>query len=412
MKPSGSFVTPSASGAPKAWNQPGTLRNHLRQNRTPAREMSKQERKTEDAGSSKAVDPKTWRAPPMPTDMLQATTCDVSESKRARDILAEWGFCIIKGAAKPSEIEKAKELFVSWLRKAGITCKSGDWKSIDGSKWKSLGFPKTGVLTQYGIGQSDLLWYCRTLEGVRKAFQDVWETDDLITSFDGAGVARNPFYASEGQARQEWCTQGGWFHLDQNAKLTPGFDLWQGLLNLFPSSANTGSTVVVPKSHTDKFSKIFTDRHRINWRKKSHFVMLNRSGDFERYCKDAVQVVLDAGDLFLWDSRTIHCSQGINPLLCDPSEMTKAPEIDRKLLDPSNPFARLVTYICMVPRERLSEESKKARMRAVREGITGPHQPVLLGKHLRIPTRKDRRSNNTKFKYRPPASRSKAWELI
>uniref|UniRef100_A0A7S2TW86 Uncharacterized protein n=1 Tax=Lotharella oceanica TaxID=641309 RepID=A0A7S2TW86_9EUKA len=244
--------------------------------------MSKREHKVGSATSKEVVDPKTWRAPSMSRDMLEAASCGVSESKRARDILAEWGFCIVKGAAKPLEVEKAKEHFMSWLRKAGINCKAGDWKSIDGDKWKSLGFPKTGVMTQFAIGHSDLLWYCRTLEGVQKVFQDLWGTEDLITSFDGAGAARNPFYAAGGgqQGRSEWCTQGGWFHLDQNAKVTPGFDLWQGLLNLFPASANTGSTVVVPRSHIEKFPKIFKDSHRRNMKKRGHFIMLNKGGDF------------------------------------------------------------------------------------------------------------------------------------
>jgi len=347
----------------------------------------------------------------MPEDMLQAASCDASDSKRARDILSEWGFCIVKGVAKPSEVEKAKEHFMSWIRKAGINCKSGDWKSIDGAKWESLGFPRTGVLTRYSIGQSDLLWHCRTLEGVQQVFQNIWGTEDLVTSFDGAGAARNPFFASEA-GRREWCTQGGWFHLDQNAKLMPGFDLWQGLLNLFPASANSGSTIVVPKSHIEKFPKIFQDSHRRDWKRRTHFVQLDKSGDFERYCKDAVQVVLGAGDMFLWDSRTIHCSQGVNTLLCDQSELAKASEIDRKLFHPDNPFVRLVTYICMVPRKRINEESKKARTKAVLMGTTYPHHPVIGEQHLTIPARKDKDSNNTKFSYRPPEPSSKIWKLV
>ena len=73
------------------------------------------------------------------------------------------------------------------------------------------------------------MWFVRTRPKVKQAFSQVWGTDDLITSFDGCGVFRpwgfNP----------DWKTDGGWWHVDQNSRLSGGngYECVQGLVNLF-----------------------------------------------------------------------------------------------------------------------------------------------------------------------------------
>ena len=87
-----------------------------------------------------------------------------------------------------------------------------------------------------------------------------------------------------------------------------------------------------------------------------------------------MQVALRAGDVLLWDSRTVHCNQGLGrssgggggggdgaPMLC-----------------------RLVAFVCMVPRSALDEACtrdaglRERRRKYVREGHTGPHHPLLV----------------------------------
>ena len=106
-----------------------------------------------------------------------------------------------------------------------------------------------------------------------------------------------------------WLTDGGWYHVDQNA-LRPGRQgkvCVQGLVTLCDADETTGGLVVVPGSH------------------KHHDAMCARSkiaksvGDFLPVpADDPVMIGGDspgpclvcarAGDLIVWDSRTVHCN--------------------------------------------------------------------------------------------------------
>ena len=62
-------------------------------------------------------------------------------------------------------------------------------------------------------------------------------------SFDSGNLFRP--YAVE----PEWRTKGGWFHVDQNAKLLPGKCCVQGMVSLKPATEKSGGLTVIPKSH-------------------------------------------------------------------------------------------------------------------------------------------------------------------
>ena len=47
-------------------------------------------------------------------------------------------------------------------------------------------------MREYGIGQSEFLWYLRGIDKISKVFSMMWNDDDLITSFDGCGLFRPP----------------------------------------------------------------------------------------------------------------------------------------------------------------------------------------------------------------------------
>ena len=40
-----------------------------------------------------------------------------------------------------------------------------------------------GIVDQYGIGQSELMWYVRSLAAIKRVFAAIWETEDLICGF-------------------------------------------------------------------------------------------------------------------------------------------------------------------------------------------------------------------------------------
>ena len=42
-----------------------------------------------------------------------------------------------------------------------------------------------GIVWEYGVGQSRLMWFLRTRPRLLRMFSLVWGTSDLITSFEG-----------------------------------------------------------------------------------------------------------------------------------------------------------------------------------------------------------------------------------
>lgn len=165
----------------------------------------------------------------------------------------------------------------------------------------------------------------------------------------------------------------------------------QGLLNFYPTTPGSGSTVMCLGSHHD-FEANCQGKPR-----KGSFVRLVSTRDNE-YCRaKAVMVMLGAGDLLLWDSRTVHCSSGVDPTSTAKEAM---PEIvtsvdgggcgegggqrqqqGQRQRGPSSPLTRLVAYISMLPRESLGRnEAERAkvgasRRQAVLHGLGSGHDP-------------------------------------
>lgn len=66
-----------------------------------------------------------------------------------------------------------------------------------------------GLLNQFDIGQSEFLWSIRGNPNVKKVFAQIWNSNELCVSFDGAGCFRN------WHLNPKWKTVGGWYHCDQ-----------------------------------------------------------------------------------------------------------------------------------------------------------------------------------------------------
>lgn len=124
---------------------------------------------------------------------------------------------------------------------------------------------------------------------------------------------------------------------------------------------------MVPRSYRELFDTLTADPARQKVPSHKHHIRLGKGevqqildhflkylgDDYEKYCSTAVQVVLKPGDFLVWDSRTIHCSQGI-------AEGASASEVLPSRED--DILARLVAYVCMIPRERLYK-TKMPRIR-------------------------------------------------
>ena len=76
-------------------------------------------------------------------------------------------------------------------------------------------------------------------------------------------------------------------------------------------------------------------------------------------------VVAQAGDLILWDSRTVHCN---TPALENPTEAEH----------PTTDFLRIASYVCMTPREFSDPTVVRVRERAYDNRMTTGHWPHLM----------------------------------
>ncbi|CAM9328188.1 unnamed protein product, partial [Heterosigma akashiwo] len=289
----------------------------------------------------------------------------VGDKEGAKVALDKYGVCIFSKVAEADQLAEAEHLFWSWIEGLGMGFNRNISESL--ANLEQLGYRGTGIISKYGIGQTDFMWYCRTLPKVRGVFETLWGTSDLVTSFDGCAAFRNPWARLEsGEGPQtDWVTRSGWYHLDQNFNRNPNLECYQGLLNFFPAEAATGATVVVPKSHR-RFQEVFQNRGAGG----SDFVNLSSDADFGSFCTAAVQAALGPGDFLAWDSRVIHCSQGVDLAR---GEAAALPGRE------GAPLARLAAFVCMVPAETLGAEARRGSRGARREffqlGLTSGHNP-------------------------------------
>uniref|UniRef100_A0A6B2LAA0 Phytanoyl-CoA dioxygenase n=1 Tax=Arcella intermedia TaxID=1963864 RepID=A0A6B2LAA0_9EUKA len=234
----------------------------------------------------------------------------------------------------------------------------------DRNSWDTLKWPDPfgkGIICSDGVGQSELMWYARSLPKVHTIYSKIWDTTELMTSFDGYCFWR-PF-----EYKQEWRTQNAkWYHLDQNGSNKPHRICIQGFLNVFPSGPNDGGLVIVPKTHTTIFTQIFANTTQ--WKGKSDWIPLhNNRALWENMLPKAglspIKVCAEAGDFVVWDSRIIHCNAA--------AEDSREIPTDGTLLPPR----RLVTYICMTPKSRLNPTIMDERRRCYYSGDTTSHWP-------------------------------------
>lgn len=276
----------------------------------------------------------------------QPYTFSLEDTDAWKAYLDENGFVVIKQVADTNHILKATSLMWNFLESLGTGIKKDDPET-----WKNANWPHalgTGIISQYGIGQSDFMWYCRLIGNVRKIFELIWNDKDLLVSFDGAGLFRSSDYPIN--------AGGPWFHIDQNPTYQPGRCAVQGMLNLIPSRKQDGGFMVVPGSHRhyNTLTELKIGQGEPNRR---FFSVTDRMAIYQGV--QPVKVEAGSGDFILWDSRTAHCN-------CPPRDPSKKKQI-----------IRMVAYICMTPKS-MAESIKalsKERKRAVEQAVTTNHWP-------------------------------------
>ena len=255
---------------------------------------------------------------------------------------------VIKSVADEQQLDTARTLFWDDIE----TAKPGVSRH-ESKTWEQWSVDTRGIVSG-AMAQGAGAWQIRGLPAVKSAFAQIWQEEDLIVSMDCALIWL-PWKGPHNCGRLPQ-TEG--LHLDQNPVSKPGFECVQGMVPLYEVNELSGGLAVVPGSHSGM-------EH--DWRKQ-----FAGKGDWcQMPCNDVVQgreklVVADAGDLILWDARTVHGG------VVGPGEDTTAASNTPRL-------ARLSQTVSMVPRLRASPECLAARRQGFMDGITFNHSPHETG---------------------------------
>lgn len=148
-----------------------------------------------------------------------------------------------------------------------------------------------------------VVWDARLEAGVIDAFAKIWGTSQLLVSFDGINMTL-PLPDSTRPISPRWP------HQDQDSRIR-GFNCAQGFINLAPNGQEDGGLMVMKGSHklNDEFFKTHCMEKKEKWGKVPddwHGFDDDEVEWFEERGCEMMKVNCEAGDLIVWDSRTVH----------------------------------------------------------------------------------------------------------
>ena len=209
--------------------------------------------------------------------------------------------------------------------------------------------------TEYGLPQGRLAWAVRRSAEVKHVFANLFDTSDLCVSTDNVFFNNRalPGDSTDHERRNEL-----WPHADQNVHDLPAgvWEVYQGVMYLWPANVDSSATVVMPGSHMQTFSDLMADVDR--WRSKGHFCKLPKS-QLGAFAAAAGRVPVPRGGLLLWNSRTIHQGWSNGP--------------------------RLAVPVCFEPKSRRDESALARKRDCVLTGMPTTHWASLgLCHHLPV----------------------------
>jgi len=267
-------------------------------------------------------------------------------SQESLDHLESEGYVVIANALSPDEANQALDLTWDYLQRLGTGVDRNDVGTWGDDQWPIN--VHGGIIPSQGVGHSAAQWFIRSAPEVKKAFAAVWDDDDLLVSFDGMALWRPT------DIDPSWATDrgGAWLHIDQHPVGRPGLQCVQGAVTLTPTSPDIGGTITVPGSHK-WFAEIperYTERLARIPEMQDHFRF--PLDDPQLKGTPPIMAHMEAGDMMLWDSRTVHCSS--------PGPQK---EVSTDLAAPE--LLRVASLVCMMPRAHSNPEVIAQRRAAV-----------------------------------------------
>ena len=242
--------------------------------------------------------------------------------------LSKNGYCIVRNVLNNEETKYCVELFENWL------------KNIHNHDDYYDSFTENGIYKYHQAGHSNHAWFVRTHPNVQKVFKFLWDTDDLIVSFDGCCYIPK---TCEKKTRH-------WTHTDQ-APNSKGFKCIQSFISFTENQERT--LVVYEGSHLlhEEYFKERKIESDVNWQIIDY--------KYTKLLENKKRVLhVKPGDLVLWDSRTFHQSQYGEP----------------------NSELRMIQYVCFFPKNHIDNtiEEQEKRKRYLETRRTTTHWPAPI----------------------------------
>uniref|UniRef100_A0A7S1RF61 Phytanoyl-CoA dioxygenase n=1 Tax=Alexandrium catenella TaxID=2925 RepID=A0A7S1RF61_ALECA len=277
---------------------------------------------------------------------------------RLRQVLEEHGCAIVTGVAGEEDCRRLEGHFAQDL--GGLIDKAAVERSgssaVKRDAEAALQDPRTLSLETSkllgdmercqlrGLPHGSFAWACRLLPSVRRCYEAIHDTADLVSSCD------NPFFAPA--EHEEAFENRSWPHVDHNSndrrlyddlgQAVGDWEVYQGLLYVWGSeSSRASTTVVLPGSHRTAYPAIMADPSAVErGRKGAHCTRLSvlantqlASALQDSWLRGAGRVPVPRGGLFLWSSRTLHQGWSGGPRLAQPVCWEPAGRRDDATLD-------------------------------------------------------------------------------
>ena len=236
--------------------------------------------------------------------------------------LGEKGYCIIENILNDEEVSKSLEYFREWF---------SSHPQIEGLHNK---ISPHGIIKFHEVGQQKHAWYIRTRENVVNVFKNIWQTEEVVVSFDGC------CYIPPDCKKKDAI----WTHTDQ-APSKKGLKCIQGFVALTDNKERT--LIVYEGSHKlhEEYAKEYNLTSTKDWLLIEH-KYLEKISDKKRVLN------IKAGSLVLWDSRTFHQNQYGNN---------------------ESKEERIVQYVSYLPRCNLSKKMLEKRQKYFTDRRTTSH---------------------------------------
>jgi hypothetical protein len=198
-----------------------------------------------------------------------------------------------------------------------------------------------GIFKHFEVGHQRFAWLARTNYKIINIFKKLWNTNDLVTSFDGCC-----FYPSYYNKEDTY-----WIHSDQSSR-KKGLKCFQSFISL---TNNKERTLMLYKGshllHEDYFKTMNIDEPR-DWNIIYEFYLDNINNEL-------IKIETKAGDLVIWDSRTFHQNT------CGSYSCKEE---------------RLVQYLCYLPRfdENNDDNQNELRKKYFEKLRTTSHWPYPM----------------------------------